>query len=225
METELTHQPSYTQLIVHLDPGESIRAEPGAMVGHSESISVETTTSRDGLLSSAKSMLGGESMFANEFIAENAPGRVMLSPGTPGDVMEHELEDETLYATDGSFLAATAGIDIDSELGGLKSVLGEASLMPLALQGTGSVFIDTYGGLDRIDLDPGQSFVIDNENLVAWDDTIDFSTRTVGGLKSTVLSGEGLVFEFTGPGTAWYQTRDLNTFVSQIAPQLPNGTE
>lgn len=225
MDAELTHQPSYTQLIVHLDPGESIRAEPGAMVGHSESIAVETTTSRDGLLSSAKSMLGGESMFANEFVAENAPGRVMLAPGTPGDVMEHELQNETLYATDGSFLAATSGIDIDSELGGLKSMLGEASLMPLALKGSGSVFIDTYGGLDRIDLDQGESFVIDNENLVAWDDTIDFSTRTVGGLKSTLLSGEGLVFEFTGPGTAWYQTRDLNTFVSRIAPQLPNGTD
>jgi len=225
MDFELTHRPSFTQLIVDLDPGESILAEPGAMVGHSESISVETTTSRDGLLSSAKSMLGGESLFANEFVAEDAPGQVMLSPGTPGDVMEHRLENETLYATDGAFLAASPEIDIDSELGGLKSVLGEASLTPLALKGTGSVFIDAFGGLDRIDLDPGETFVIDNENLIAWDDTIDFSTRTVGGLKSTLLSGEGLVFEFTGPGTAWYQTRDLDSFVSRIAPRINTNSE
>ncbi|MDR5656971.1 TIGR00266 family protein [Halodesulfurarchaeum sp. HSR-GB] len=222
MQTELTHRPSFTHLIVDLDAGESIRAEPGALVGHSETIHVETTTSRGGLLSSAKSMLGGESMFANEFVAEDGPGRVTFAPGTPGDVMEHELTGETLYAADGAFLAATPGIDIDSELGGLKSVLGEAGLTPLALKGTGSVFIDAYGGLERIDLDPGESYVLDNEHLIAWDSEIDFSTRTVGGLKSTLLGGEGLVFEFTGPGTAWYQTRDLDAFVSSIAPRLPN---
>ena len=225
METELTHRPSYTHLIVDLQRGESIRAEPGALVGHSATVDVETTTSRDGLLSSAKSMLGGESLFANEFVANGGPGRVTLAPGTPGDVMEHELEGETLYATDGAFLAATPEIDIDSELGGLKSMLAEASLTPLALKGTGSVFIEAFGGLERIDLDPGESYVLDNEHVIAWDDQIDFSTRTVGGLKSTLLSGEGLVFEFTGPGTAWYQTRDLDSFVSQLAPKLPNGQE
>lgn len=225
METQFTHQPSFTQLIVDLEPGESIRAEPGAMVSHSASIEVETTTSRDGLLSSAKSMLGGESVFANRFVAKGEPGRVTLAPGTPGDVMEHDLEGETLYATDGAFLAATEGIDVDSEFGGLKSMLGEASLMPLALKGTGTAFIDTYGGLERVDLDPGEQYVIDNANLVAWDDTVEFSTSRVGGLKSTILSGEGLVFEFSGPGSVWYQTRDLDSFASQLAPLLPNGTE
>ena len=224
METDLTHRPSYTHLIVKLQEGESVVAEPGAMVGHSANVSVETTTSRDGLVSSAKSLLGGESAFANEFTAEGGPGKVTLAPPAPGDVMEHELNDETLYATDGAFLAATTGVDITSELGGIRSMLGEASLTPLALKGTGSAFINAYGGLESIELSAGESYVLDNENLIAWDDTIEFSTRRVGGLKSTLLSGEGLVFEFTGPGTAWYQTRDLNGFVSLIQPLLPNNT-
>lgn len=224
MEAEFTHRPSYTHLIVKLQQGESVLAEPGAMVGHSASVSVDTTTSRDGLVSSAKSLLGGESAFANEFTAEDGPGQVTLAPPAPGDVMEHELSNETLYATDGAFLAATTDIDITSELGGIKSMLGEASLTPLALKGTGSAFINAYGGLESIELAAGESYVLDNENLIAWDDTIEFSTRRVGGLKSTLLSGEGLVFEFTGPGTAWYQTRDLNGFVSLIQPLLPNNT-
>lgn len=222
METEFTHRPSYTHLIVKLQEGESVLAEPGAMVGHSSNIEIETTTSRDGLVSSAKSLLGGESAFANEFTAEGGPGQVTLAPPTPGDVMEHELGGGTLYATDGAFLAATSGVDIDSELGGLRSVLGEASLTPLALKGTGSAFINAYGGLESIELRAGESYTLDNENLIAWDDSIDFSTRRVGGLKSTLLSGEGLVFEFTGPGTAWYQTRDLDGFVSVIEPMLPS---
>jgi uncharacterized protein (TIGR00266 family) len=221
MDYEFSHRPSYTHLKVTLERGESIVAEPGAMVGHSPTISVETGTSRDGLLSSAKSMLGGESMFTNEFIAEDGPGTVTLAPSTPGDVMPHDLENETLYSTDGAFVAATEGIDIDSEVGGLKSVLGEASLVPLALKGTGTAFIDAYGGLETLELAAGESYVLDNEHLIAWDDDIEYSTRRVGDLKSTLLSGEGLVFEFTGPGAAWYQTRDMDSLVDALAPRMP----
>lgn len=221
MEYEFTHQPSYTHLIVTLEPGETVIAEPGAMVGHSANVSMETGMSRDGLLGSAKSLLGGESAFANEFVAEGEQGTVTFAPPAPGDVMPHELEDETLYSTDGAFLAATDGIDIDAELGGIKSMLGEASLTPLALKGTGTAFINAYGGLEKIELEAGESYVLDNEHLIAWDDEVDYSVRRVGGLKSTLLSGEGLVFEFTGPGSAWYQTRDMDALVAILAPRLP----
>ncbi|MFP4188268.1 MAG: AIM24 family protein, partial [Halobacteriales archaeon] len=107
MDVEFTHRPSFTHLVVQLRQGESVVAEPGALVGHSPNVDVETTTSRDGLVSSAKSMLGGESAFVNEFVARDGPGEVELAPPTPGDVMQHELEDETLYAADGAFLAAS----------------------------------------------------------------------------------------------------------------------
>jgi len=221
MDYEFSHRPSYTHLKVTLERGESIVAEPGAMVGHSTTISIETGTSRDGVLSSAKSMLGGESMFTNTFVAEDGSGTVTLAPPTPGDVMAHELRDETLYSTDGAFLAATEGVDIDSEVGGLSSVLSGAGLTPLALKGTGTAFVDAYGGLERLELAAGESYVLDNEHLIAWDDQIEYSTRRVGDLKSTLLSGEGIVFEFTGPGTAWYQTRDMDSLVEALAPRLP----
>jgi uncharacterized protein (AIM24 family) len=42
----------------------------------------------------------------------------------------------------------------------------------------------------------------------------------VGGLTSTLLSGEGLVMEFTGPGQVWYQTRGLDTFAEAIGARL-----
>ena len=221
MDYEFSHRPSYTHLKVTLERGESIVAEPGAMVGHSTTVSVETGTSRDGVLSSAKSMLGGESMFTNTFVAEDGSGTVTLAPPTPGDVMAHELRDETLYSTDGAFLAATEGVDIDSEVGGLSSVLSGAGLTPLALKGTGTAFVDAYGGLEKLELAAGESYVLDNEHLIAWDDQIEYSTRRVGDLKSTLLSGEGIVFEFTGPGTAWYQTRDMDSLVDVLAPRLP----
>lgn len=223
MNFELTHQPAYTHVIVELEDGETILAEPGAMTSHSPTVSMDTTTSNDGLLSSAKSMLGGESFFANEFTAQGGSGRVTLAPPTPGDVMHHHLDDEKLYAVDGAWLASDPSIDIESEFGGLKSMLAGASITPLTLEGTGEVFVEAFGGLETVELEAGESYHVDNENVVAWDGSVAFDAHRPGGMKSTLLSGEGLVFEFTGPGTVWYQTRGLNAFASSLAQVLPGG--
>jgi len=220
MDIELTHKPSYTHVVVDLADGETILAEPGAMVSHSPTITINTTTSRDGLLSSAKSMFGGESLIANEFTASGGAGTVTLSPPTPGDVHHHVLEAETLYAVDGAYLASDPAIDIDSEFGGLKSVLAGASITPLALKGSGNVLIEAFGGLESKRLEAGESYTVDNSHVVAWEGSVDFDARRVGGLKSTLLSGEGLVMEFTGPGTIWYQTRGLDSFTAAIAQRL-----
>jgi uncharacterized protein (TIGR00266 family) len=222
MQINLTHRPSYTHLVVELSAGETIMAEPGAMVSHSPSVSIETGTTGDGLLSTATSMLGGESAFANEFTAEGEPGTVTLSPPTPGDIQHHELDGNTLYAVDGAYLASDPDIDIGSDFGGLESMLSGASLTPLALNGTGNVFIEAFGGIETVDLGRGESYVVDNDHVVAWEGSVDFDARRVGGLKSTMLSGEGLVMDFTGPGTVWYQTRGLDTFTESIVETMPN---
>jgi uncharacterized protein (TIGR00266 family) len=225
METEITHRPSYAHLVVSLETGETVLAEPGAMVSHTPSVAIETSSTRDGLLSSAKSMLGGESMFTNEFTAEGEPGTITLAPPKPGDIQEYDLDGETLYAVDGAFLAAEPPVDIDSEFGGLKSLLAGASITPLALKGSGRVFLEAFGGIETVTLDHGESYIVDNENVVAWEGTVDFDARRVGDLKSTLLSGEGLVMEFTGPGSVWYQTRGLDSFVDSIASALPTGDD
>ncbi|GAB3684761.1 TIGR00266 family protein [Salinarchaeum chitinilyticum] len=216
MNIELTHRPSYTHVVADLETGESIMAEPGAMVSHTDSVEIETGTARDGLLSSAKSMLGGESAFVNEFTAEGASGTVTLSPPAPGDVEQFDLTGETLYAVDGAFLASDPSIDIDSEFGGLKSMLGGAGLTPLALKGSGMVLIEAFGALESVELEAGETYTIDNEHLVAWEGSVDFDARRVGGLKSTLLSGEGIVLDFSGPGRVWYQTRGLDSFAAAL---------
>lgn len=223
MEFELTHQPAYTHVTATLNDGETVLAEPGAMTSHSANVTMDTTTSNEGLLSSAKSMLGGESFFANEFSARGGSGTVTLAPPTPGDVIHHRLEGDKLYAVDGAWLASDPAIDIETEFGGLKSMLAGASITPLTLEGTGDVLIEAFGGLETVDLDAGETYHVDNENVVAWDGSVDFDANRPGGMKSTLLSGEGLVFEFSGPGTVWYQTRGLNTFASSIAEVLPGG--
>ncbi|HEQ79112.1 MAG TPA: TIGR00266 family protein, partial [Euryarchaeota archaeon] len=58
-------------------------------------------------------------------------------------------------------------------------------------------------------------------HIVGFSDNMDFKVRRVGGLKSTLLSGEGLVSDFTGPGKLLIQTRHFGAFARQLVRYLP----
>lgn len=50
------------------------------------------------------------------------------------------------------------------------------------------------------------------------------SIQAVGGWKSTMLSGEGLVASLTGPGRLHMQTRTPSGLVAWLIPQLPTNS-
>lgn len=221
MDATIDHRPSYALLTVDLETGEAVRAEAGAMVGHDDGIDVETGAS-GGLLGSLKrSVLGGESFFQNTFTARE-PGSVSLAPPLPGDIVRHDLDDETVYVQSGSYLAATPDIEVDTAFGGATTFFGSEGLFLLALSGTGATFLASYGAIQEIDLEAGERFVVDTGHVVAFEASADFDVERVGGLKSTLFSGEGLVCSFEGPGRVWLQSRSQDAFLAWLIPQLPN---
>ncbi|NLF01801.1 MAG: TIGR00266 family protein, partial [Anaerolineales bacterium] len=70
-------------------------------------------------------------------------------------------------------------------------------------------------------LTPGETRTVDTGHLVAFSQAIGFRVRRVGGLKSTVFSGEGLVVDLTGPGRVLIQTRSTDAFLAWLIPKLP----
>ncbi|MBX0324350.1 TIGR00266 family protein [Halomicroarcula sp. F13] len=222
MEYEITHRPSYAQISLSLEPGESVRSEGGAMVSHTSGIDVETKAEGGLLKSLSRSVLGGESFFMNTFTASE-PSTLRLAPALSGDVQHHELEDETLFVQSTSFLASDPAIDVDTKFGGGKTFFGGEGLFLLKLTGTGPAFISSYGAIDELTVSNGDPVVVDTGHIVAFEESLDFTVRKVGGLKSTLFSGEGLVCEFTGEGTVWTQTRSPDAFLSWLIPKLPSG--
>jgi uncharacterized protein (TIGR00266 family) len=221
MQHEIDYGPSFALLTVALDRGEALRAEAGAMVSKSAGIDVETGAS-GGLLGSLKrNVLGGESFFQNTFTAAEA-GEVTLAPALSGDVIRHDLDGETLYVQSGSFLACAPDVELDTKFGGGRTFFGGEGLFLLSLSGTGPTFLSSYGAIHRRDLDAGERYTVDTGHVVAFEEGTTFSVERVGGLKSTLFSGEGLVCEFTGPGSVWLQTRSFDHFLSFLVPQLPN---
>eukprot|EP01025_Chloroclados_australasicus_P021111 TRINITY_DN2215_c1_g1_i1.p2 TRINITY_DN2215_c1_g1~~TRINITY_DN2215_c1_g1_i1.p2 ORF type:complete len:124 (-),score=15.45 TRINITY_DN2215_c1_g1_i1:360-731(-) len=75
----------------------------------------------------------------------------------------------------------------------------------------------------RYDLRPGEVRKIDNGHLVAWHGNMQYTiSKASSGIIASVLSGEGLVCTFTGPGTIYIQTRSLINLASELAPYLPS---
>jgi len=222
MEYDIEHRPSYALLSVALDQSEELQAEAGAMVSHTDGITIDTKA-QGGIVDSLKrTAFGGESFFMNTFSADR-PGHVTLAPPLPGDVIGKELADERLLVQSGSFLAAETGIDIDTKFGGGRTFFGGEGLFLLELSGTGQTFLSSYGAIERVDLDPGETYTVDTGHIVAFEGTTNFDVKKVGGLKSTLFSGEGLVCEFSGEGSVWIQTRSTDAFLSWLIPNLPAG--
>ncbi len=224
MDYEFHTKPSYTMATVSLDQGESLTAESGAMVAHSDTIDVSTGRGDSGgFLSSVKrSVLGGESFFRNTFTAETGRGTVDVAPIKPGDMDVWELDEDAVIVQSGGYVANGSGVEITTDVGGLDTFFGGEGLFFLKASGSGALFLGSYGGLVEREVADGETLTVDSGHLVAWDDGMEYSTRRVGGLKETLLSGEGLVMDFEGPGTLWMQTRDYDAFIMDVANSLPN---
>jgi uncharacterized protein (AIM24 family) len=72
-----------------------------------------------------------------------------------------------------------------------------------------------------MDLADGQQYTLDTGHLVAWSEGIRYDVRKVGNWKSTVLSGEGIVVQLTGPGRIYLQTRNPESLLGWLIPKLP----
>ncbi len=219
MEIKIEHRPSYALGVVDLAAGEEIRAETGAMVSMTSNMEVVSGL-QGGLLQSAmRKVLGGESFFLNTFTASGAPGQVTFAPSLPGDIIDVEVRGD-LFVQSGSFLAGDADVDIDIKWGGAKTFFSSEGLFLLHLKGQGQVLLSSFGAIHRIPLD-GNSMIVDTGHVVAFDSQLEYRVKKVAGMFTSLISGEGLVCEFSGRGELWLQTRSNQAFLDWLLPRLP----
>jgi uncharacterized protein (TIGR00266 family) len=221
MKVDIQYSPAYAIANLGLDAGESARAEAGAMVSMSSNVAIETKAQGGVLGGLKRSVLGGESFFLNTYTAQDGPGEITVGPSLPGDVVHLQLAGHTMYVQSGSYLACSTGVDVDTTWGGAKTFFSSEGLFLLKCMGTGELILSSYGAIKTIDLAAGQTHVMDTGHMVAFSEGTGYEVKKVGGWKSTLLSGEGLVVRLTGPGRVWMQTRSPGSFLAWLVPQLP----
>lgn len=225
MQTNILYRPAYSLTSIKLGPNEEVRVEGGSMVSMSADLTLETKAEGGLLKSLARSVLGGESFFVNTYRAGAQGGELNVAPSLPGDMAALNLNGETLLVQSGSFVACEKTITLDTAWGGAKTFFASEGLIMLRATGTGQLILSSYGAIHEMELAAGQRYVIDTGHLVAFSANIGFQVRRVGGIKSTLFSGEGLVVDLTGPGRVLLQTRSTDAFLSWLIPKLPTSSD
>ena len=221
MRTEVSYSPAFAMATVSLDQGESVKAEAGAMMAMSPGVEIQTSTQGGVLKGLKRSVLGGESFFMNTFKATGPDAHVVLAPTLPGDIVTWEMSNQTIYLQSGAYLASAESIDIDTKWGGSKTFFSREGLFMLQCSGSGELVVSSYGAIVAKDLQPGEVYTVDSGHMVGWGEGIQYNVRKAGNWKSTILGGEGLVVELTGPGRIYIQTRSEDAFLGWLIPKLP----
>jgi uncharacterized protein (TIGR00266 family) len=218
---EILYQPSYSLAVIKLQAEQSILAESGAMVSMSGNVELQSQL-KGGLFGAIKRAVGGESAFVSTFTARGGPGEVALAPGGPGDVVAIEMNNQSFLVQSSSYLAGDARLTVDTKWGGAKSFFSGEGLFVLQVYGSGLLLISSFGAIHRKRLEPGERYVVDTGHLVAWESSMPYTLRkAASGFFRSMVSGEGIVSEFTGPGEILVQTRNLAAFAGLMKPFFP----
>ncbi|MDR1992444.1 MAG: TIGR00266 family protein [Nitrososphaerota archaeon] len=218
MNFEIKYKPSYAMLVTTLNPGETITAESGALTYMTPNIEIHTRKREKSLLGSiGLSIIGGQSFWVNDYTAQNSAGEAAFVAAPVGDIKQLNITPGHGYIIQKSaYLASTQGINLDIKWEGFtKGLFGQGVFM-IKATGNGPLFINTFGAIDTHTLQPGQTLIVDNFHLVAFSESCSYKVKKIGGLKETLLSGEGLVTQITGPGEIHIQTKNLREFTEWL---------
>jgi len=208
MKYEIVHQDSFPMLQVHLEQGEEIHCERGAMITMSQGLELKGNVKGGIVGGLVRSFLTNESFFTESIIASGGPGTASVGAGIPGSILALEVTPQkSLLVEKGGYMASTTGVEVGTKMQGLiKGFTSKEGFFLIKLSGTGTAFISSMGAAHRFDLGPGEELVVDNGHLLAWDEGMEYTMQKASGFVSSVTSGEGLVCKFRGPGTLYIHT-------------------
>ncbi|MGN0299046.1 MAG: TIGR00266 family protein [Lachnospiraceae bacterium] len=213
-------------VICHLENGEKMISEGGAMSWMSPNMKMETT-SNGGMGKALGRMFAGEKMFQNVYTAKNGNGMIAFASSFPGSIKAFEISPgHEMIFQKSAFLASEAGIQLSvffNKKVGAGFFGGEGFIMQ-KVSGYGTVFAEFDGHLVEYELQKGQQLVVDTGYLAAMSGSCQIDIQSVPGVKNALLGGEGLFNTvITGPGHVWLQTMPIGKVAGAIRPFIPSG--
>lgn len=222
---------------IELDPQEAAVAEAGSMMFMEDGIDMETVfgdgSNQQGsgflgaLMGAGKRLITGESLFTTVFWNRGA-GKKRVAFGAPyaGKILPIHLSEigGELIAQKDSFLCAAKGVSLgiafQKKIG--VGLFGGEGFVMQRLTGDGWAFVHAGGTLFERDLAPGETLRVDTGCIVAFQPSVDYDIKFVGGVKSALFGGEGLFFAtLRGPGRVWLQSLPLSRLADRIYAAAP----
>ena len=238
----MTHEIEYEirgddmQLVeIHLDPGETVIAEAGAMNYMDPEITFEAKMGdgsqlRQGFLEKAlgagKRLLTGESLFLTHFTNAGSGERtVAFAAPYPGKIVPIELEEMggSFTCQKDAFLCAAMGtkLDIAFTKRFTTGLFGGEGFILQKLTGSGKTFIHAGGTVIEKQLS-GETLLVDTGCLVGFTSDVSYEVQQAGNLRSMLFGGEGLfLVRLSGTGTVYLQSLPFSRLARRVLQQLP----
>ncbi|MFO0838833.1 MAG: TIGR00266 family protein [Phycisphaerae bacterium] len=216
---------------ISLDPDEVVIAEAGAMMYMTAGVEMQTqlgdpSAENRGLLGkvldAGKRLLTGESLFMTTFRGRGPDKqKIAFAAPYPGKIVPMDLAQlgGELLCQKESFLCSARGVSIGiaftKRIG--AGLFGGEGFILQKLTGDGLAFVHAGGTLCHKRLAPGETLKVDTGCLVAFQPSVEYDVRFVGGFKNTLFGGEGLFFvHMTGPGDVWLQSLPFARLADRI---------
>jgi uncharacterized protein (TIGR00266 family) len=172
---------------IELKSGEIINAEAGAMIYKSGNVKIEVETK--GIGKALKRVLVGETLFLTKFTSVGGRGLIGTAGKVPGKIKPFKLKaNEEIIAEKGAYLSSESSVNIGVKI--VKKIgaglFGGEGILLQKIKGPGTVLLHAAGDLIEYNLEAGERIDVDTEHIVAFDTSIDYDIRRVGGLKTTI---------------------------------------
>lgn len=213
---------------INLKQGEQVKLERGCMAYVSNvNLEGKMNTSKKGLggvLSAiGRSMTSGESFFITQATGLSDSSFVGIAPSIPGKIHRLFVGQKQYRLNTGAFLACDTSVSYamkSQDLG--KAIFSQTGgLFVMETSGQGDVLVSSFGDLLEMQVTPDRPLTIDNEHVVAWDASLNYTIRVASGPLG-FTTGEGLVNEFHGLGTVLIQTRNLHNLADSLRVFFPS---
>jgi len=212
-------------ITIHLEAGEIVHAEAGAMNHMSANMQMEAKM-KGGLLGGLKRKFSGESLFLTEFTPAGGSGYVAFAGNVPGRIRAIELHGNEFLTQKDAFLCAEDGVDLDitfSKKLGAGFFGGEGFILQ-KMSGDGTAFIHACGDFVEMDLASGETVKVDTGSVVGFDATVGYDITRAGGIKTSLFGGEGIFLTtLTGPGHIILQSMTIANLAAAVRPFMPTG--
>ena len=228
MNIKIDTEGAFGSALITLETGEKFVSEAGAMYRASDNINIDVESRRkkdEGLWGAfkagVKAMFAGESFFLSTYKCDGDQGEVGLAPTHQGEVRNVKVGPDVWICSGGSYLGSSGGINLDTEYQGLvKGMFSKEGLVFVKASGEGDLLVNGFGRISSVDVSGG--ITIDNGHLIAFTEGLDYTISKAGsGWISSMMSGEGLVMNFSGQGKVLVQSHDPSRLGGVLGPMLP----
>lgn len=214
-------------LEILLDRGETVNVERGSMVFMNNVELEGKLNSNSGIFGAiGRTLTSGESLFITKATGQFDDARLGIAPPLSGEIKILKVDENHQYRMNTSaFLACDTTVKYFMKRQKLSVALFGKSggLFVAETSGYGDLVVNSYGSIIEIEVTPEKPLTVDNDHVVVWDASLDFSVGIASGMLG-FKTGEGVVNKFKGHGKVWVQTRNISSLANALIPFLPINT-